>query len=941
MVTDSDNLFIGRKKEQSVFENIVRNSSISQHLLLIIGTGGIGKSMLLEQFRRICERNSVHTLSLRLASQDRKQATEELWQQILAIDSENGPDTQHLSDALAGYDLPLFAIGSVKKEPASTANRGDDKLRQIAERLSLVGENYKVVLLVDVGHATRAEIRELYFLFLERLPKNVLIVLATRHQIPLSIPLHRDFVTYIELHPFSIEETRDYLIAHGIRDQKIIESIWGITKGLPLLVGESLAYSIDGKFESSQFETRAQRLLIERAFEEIKDHFVQDLARLASVMRRFNFEMLRKLTRSQKLQRLMDSLAECSFVETRGSWTYILPQVREGLVYELQTNSPKRFNEITKKILAYYDSLPLNSQNPSDKEMILEKIYHELSLDEKKGIAGAIKCFIKAEQLFQRDFSYSILTELNHYSFHSVAAKHWIKFCEATIARLDHDWSASQTDFEQILADSPSAQVEAYVLEGLAGTLRERGNWNAAEKASQQASEAFDRLNDRDSKLSSLVILGNLFTLQHKWKEALDSLNKALSLASKEGNSLVDFRIYLELADLFRSQGLWTVAHDNMDKAMFKAEQLESKVLQAQVWNSLGKLHRLREDWEIAISNYKRSVELYASMDNPMGQAQSLHSWGVALLRKGQLEEALSLFERSLSIKELIQDKFGVAKSYNGIGHVKRLSGDIVEALEYYQRSAKLFEQVGNETKAGRVLCRIGMTLAKQDQLEEAIKYLEQSRELRLKVSDRQGVAETFYELGLIQEQLGDVPTARESFSLSLRFSSESKSHTRQLAPTVQLAILAYLDRDYNTAEKHLDDARRVVAQSKQYSLLANLYVERASFEANKKRFTGAFLCYAEAVYIAANVGDKFILPILKSSIHLLEGIQFSDGIDLAGEFASRQINFWHNNCKDKPDQQSYIWEILNSPESVAATRDGSAALAYLSQLLKETSKLT
>jgi predicted AAA+ superfamily ATPase len=51
--------FVGRQKETSFFEQLLKEEEPSAHLLYIYGPGGQGKTTLLKQFADLCKETTV------------------------------------------------------------------------------------------------------------------------------------------------------------------------------------------------------------------------------------------------------------------------------------------------------------------------------------------------------------------------------------------------------------------------------------------------------------------------------------------------------------------------------------------------------------------------------------------------------------------------------------------------------------------------------------------------------------------------------------------------------------------------------------------------------------------------------------------------------------------------------------------------------------------
>lgn len=933
--------FVGRKHEQRVFRETLEQSARTTRFLIVVGPAGIGKSHLMTKFRDLCEEDTIVRLEFDLSSSKMEDAVIGLSDQLAAVDAYD--QDERITDLPTRPDLlglPLFSGQPISSASLDASADDQFQLTKIATRLNDIGRVRRIVLFIDAGVLPRSAVRRLYTLFFERLTSNVLIVMASRHQAILPPGIHKDSVSYLKLSPFTPSEIVAFLNTHGITDERVAAEVFSSTQGLPLLAAEAVPYVIIDDFDHEKFEPHARHVLIDRTFEEMEEHRVRELARLASIMRRFNLEALSKLSRSRNLQNLVDQLRACSFVESNGPWITISSQLRRSLVTEWRANSPGRFVALNKKALSYYDSFPSVLDEPTNEFVILEKIYHLLCIDEQKGLEEARIHFNRAETLRQVEFCRAISEELRQFPMRVHSAERWLDFYNASIARLDYEWKTARVQFEQLLTiGSTSSPFRAYALNGLSRTLKEMGDWKAAEAVSRRAIESFERSNDEKGEATALLMSGRLLTYQHKWESALTQLNKALSILKKDQDPLVSFQLHFAFGNLFRSQGQWEAAYSRLENAMVKAEELDSHALRARVWYSLAKLYRSRHDWDAAIRYFEQSATCYEKIGDRLGRAQALHSLGTLYLRIPQLDTAQPLINDSLEIKVTIGDRFGIAKSYNSIGHSARLQGDLDRALEYYKQSFRLLQEVNNSIKISRVMCRIGMTLARQDKLSEAVSYLQASGDTRLRSSDRQGVAETLYELGLVQQKRGDLLAAKESFMLSLRFAEESKSLTRQLAPTVQLAVLAYREGDSDTGSEHLLAARQVASRSKQFNLLADLYTRNARSEIEARRFESALLCYAEAIYVAAHEGDGVVIGMLQDTIAFLEELKRAEGVETAEEFAQRLTIFWQKHCEAPPGPTQF-WEMLNSAQDPLPFKGEASPLTELQRICQTLSGL-
>lgn len=911
--------FIGRAKELSTFARLSAEYILPHRYMLIQGPVGSGKSRLLREFSVIATRMGMSVFSMDFTSASKDEVILRLAKQTLSYATNSNKASTNTDPFLAAMidDLPLFSSIAETRENTATSDVFLRRLRAIATGINGRARETKTALIIDAGYLTVREMRRVGEGLFGELTEGTLIVVASRHRPPVPISERNGLVTEVELEPFTSEEISSVLQRAGLNGSKLAPEVLAATQGSPFLVIEAIADCSGDRFDSGRFLPIMRGLILTKSLAEISDLRARELLRLAAIFRRFNPEMLGDLSKVTDYRAELDRVRESSLVHETSPWIRVIEPIRECLLDEWRLNYPKRWITLNKRALGYYSDFIAMGGDTHQKEANLEKIYHLLCTDEKDGVAEAMRQFRQAESRLDVMLCRQITNELRSHAFRVTSLQQWSELCEAVVCRLRYEWEKSQAGLEAVLKSAESAALRAHATESLARTLQEFGDWKSAETASRRATDAFAQL-DKQGQPTAHILLGTLLTSQHRWDEALGSFNTALAQNSKVADPFIDYRVHLGLADLFRSQGQWDSAHLHLERALSMAEALGDKALQANARHSFGKLYRQRQEWNLALFHYERSVTLRREIGDRLGEAQSLHSLGTVLLRLGRLADAKSRFEDSLAIKASIRDQFGCAKAHNSLGHIDRLSGDVDAALSHYETSLQLFRSVRNETKVGRVMCRIGMTFASQGRTSEAMKMFEQSRDVRLRTSDRQGVAETLYELGLLQESLEDIPTAEESFLLSLKFANDSRSRTRQLAPLVHLAILAYREKRSETGTEFIKQARKVAEESKLSGLLAGLYLESARNEVTQRRISTSFLAFAESAYSAAHERDEMTVVTLVETVRALEAIRASQGAEVAEDAARRMFVFWGRHCPTPAIKTRFWTEVEIVAEQIA-----------------------
>ena len=496
----------------------------------------------------------------------------------------------------------------------------------------------------------------------------------------------------------------------------------------------------------------------------------------------------------------------------------MLPTIQHALIREWQEEFPGQLMSVYNKLLRYYKRQIKNTDNQNILQNQVCFLYYRLCVDEKSGRIYAQELIAEAESRYDLKLLRLILEELIDFPFKRDRKGDLIFFWRAMLAQSYNNWSDAEKLYSLLLGEQDSI-LRGYGHYGLGQLLRIKGNWNASDEHLAEAASIFASSGNEQLRFNSLVLRANILFRKHKWLDAARILNKADEYAEKAKNDAWHYQIKLNIGKLFRSQGDWKQAVEYLLNSLEIAYKLENMNFEAIVYFELGKLYRSQENWNESIINFDKCLKLRRKLGDILGEAVCLHSLGTAHFRNGNLENAKQYFIDSLEIKEKIDDKYGIAKSVSGLGHIARLSDDYNTAIAHYLKAVELFETTQNSTKASRVLCRLGMTYAKQGLWEKAGECLNQSKLLRSQGDDKQGIAESLYELGRIEEYQGESKEAAELFLLSVKLARESYSIGREIPSLIATTRTLIKLHSYTNA---LQYAQEIRTPCKERSALSN-----------------------------------------------------------------------------------------------------------------------
>ena len=327
--TSSDrnrSFLVGREEPMELFGRYLSEKSSDKRCELwnVYGTGGIGKSYLLDSFRQLTLRSGA--LALWVDSRDFNHKEEQLCRQLLRQlpDERSSAPTEHAQQT--------------------------DPLEQFISALRRHAMSTKVIIALDTYEemgALDGWLREQLF---ERLPDNVLLLVVGRYKLKdkwIVSPALRERLRFIPLGNLSREQCADFLRISGIGEEETIENIWRKTRGHPLAL--SLAAFVrmrndwtDGAMDEAEwFDHLAKAWL-----REVPDPSLRKMVEAAAVLLHVNRELLQFVLDAEVDDEAFENLLSLSFVRRTDRGWMLHDLVRAAMRKQLEERAPSYYEQL-------------------------------------------------------------------------------------------------------------------------------------------------------------------------------------------------------------------------------------------------------------------------------------------------------------------------------------------------------------------------------------------------------------------------------------------------------------------------------------------------------------------------------------------------------------------------------------------------------------------
>ncbi|AVH62796.1 CHAT domain-containing protein [Nostoc sp. 'Peltigera membranacea cyanobiont' N6] len=262
-----------------------------------------------------------------------------------------------------------------------------------------------------------------------------------------------------------------------------------------------------------------------------------------------------------------------------------------------------------------------------------------------------------------------------------------------------------------------------------ANEASQNGELDIARQIYQEILDELQLLNSESIQDEIAVFNHNLgYIAQEKrdFKNAKRHYKIALNLYKSVGDDYQAAYEYLHLGIISHKQ-------DNLEKAShyyyLSLETYKRKndlYMAAKVYHQLGRLNQDNGEVKQAIIYYEIARKIYENSKSLLELAPVYHQLGMALQEQCKLKEAKFYYLKSVKIFEDNQNFYCAAKTYHQLGRLAREQLGFTEAINYYQKAFENFDNKQNWYAAAITLIAWGETLEVQKNWVEALnKYIQ------------------------------------------------------------------------------------------------------------------------------------------------------------------------------------------------------------------------
>ncbi|HEX6560057.1 MAG TPA: tetratricopeptide repeat protein [Longimicrobiales bacterium] len=284
----------------------------------------------------------------------------------------------------------------------------------------------------------------------------------------------------------------------------------------------------------------------------------------------------------------------------------------------------------------------------------------------------------------------------------------------------------------RLSVSSPEHKPRILALRHLARVHLGLGDMDSASSYYRAALEQARASNDVEWQIVAFTGLGNVLSLQGKWREAIDNYETARALCGT-GYAHQRAQLAINLASMHREQGDLEQSAAHLAAAADLWSEL-SRAEQSAWYNNRGLLALASGEFESAETSFRQGLE---AAETDFARAMRLDNLAELFIRRGNLIEAEDNARAAEDLALRAQSPRALAEIYTRLGKIFRLRSDL-NGVTFFEKALELCRGRSYPFTEANAYLEYGLFRRDLGDVEEARSYLQRARQLCAEIGAEQ-----------------------------------------------------------------------------------------------------------------------------------------------------------------------------------------------------------
>lgn len=332
----------------------------------------------------------------------------------------------------------------------------------------------------------------------------------------------------------------------------------------------------------------------------------------------------------------------------------------------------------------------------------------------------------------------------------------------------------------------------------------------------EQAAAAYQQILDLDQRLQPNERVrarrrqGQILEQRGDYEGALEALSLAtIAGLGQDGVEREAAQVLTATASIYEQTGRYGDAIGFCEAAIAQLVGLSEDEEVAQVRLIEGRCYVALGELPAAEHALERCLGIRRRLGDEAGMAEAIGELGLAAFARGDMDEAISRFERALERETALGHAAGVALAARRLAQAARERGDHERSVPLLRRSLNIHEKTGNRAEVVRAKIELGRLHGSIGEYTAALTLLSQARILAEELDIRAESARALNASARLMADLGAAEEASRGATEALRVASLHGDLPRERASALEtLGRTRWLADDSDAAEQLLNEAQ-------------------------------------------------------------------------------------------------------------------------------------
>jgi len=281
-------------------------------------------------------------------------------------------------------------------------------------------------------------------------------------------------------------------------------------------------------------------------------------------------------------------------------------------------------------------------------------------------------------------------------------------------------------------------------------------------------------------------IMGHAYDRIPNHEKAVENYNKALDLASSQGNHVSIIRAELALGWHYYRLREMNTGIKWFKQALDHTNKWDYPKGKQSALFGLGVIYGTLVSWENMYDYLHKFISLADSNTEQRWVADAYRLIGEYYRNKDEFQEAINNYQKTFDIAAEMKDSSIMAIAVNHMAWAYYEMGDLDKSLELYQKNFEYTLPQGRQQTLANIYGNIGNIYRDQERYPEALENYETSAEIAKESGDIFHLSWVYEDISMLYARMGDYKSAYDNFRLHSLYSDSlmSKSYQEKLFNT-------------------------------------------------------------------------------------------------------------------------------------------------------------